>query len=277
MTPDLTIRQKILMAAADLAARGDGSFDTDALARRAHALHPESFSLGGEGPPMADNNKVLAKLAGVDGLVGLGWLEAEGRRTYRVTRAGARVAAGLAALVAPVAEPPRAPEPEAAPDPRRVAKLRNSATATAAAVAEPRRAPEPEAPPSPRPKPQPPAPVERARPQPQPRPATLTDEDRARVRRYAGCNALRKFLRGSPIAFADACEFWGADPRRFDRALLDAAEDVLRRAVEGLGAEGVVDAALPPLSTCYGLLNLHRLMVSRFAREVAAAAEARRG
>ena len=83
-------------------------------------------------------------------------------------------------------------------------------------------------------------------------------------------DALRKFLRGSPLSFADACVFWGISQSRPAGAQqrLDATEELLKRVVDSLGTEGATDGRLPSLSTCYGLLNLHRLMLGRFSREL---------
>lgn len=243
MTADLSIRHKILLAACDLDADG---FEVAALTRRAHALYPESFSLGGEGPPAPDHNKVLAKLSGDHGVCGpaLRWLEQVAPRTYRVTRRGLVAAAALspgrASVAARVTAKPRAPR--GAPTPTSPAR---------AAL--------------------PPPPVA-----PPPPPA---DADRALVRRLAACDALRKFLRGSPLAFADARRFWLL-PEALDaypEGRLRAAEGALERAVAYLSLDGAPQLDLPPLPTCYGLLNLHRLMASRFAAELRAPAPAAAG
>lgn len=237
--PSLTLREKILLAACDLDSEG---FDTPSLARRAHERFPEAFGLGGDGPPMVDNNKVLAKLSGDDGLCGsrFGWLEPTTKRsTYRVTRLGRRTAASLesrgdapAAIVArTAARPPKPRRPRATP-----------ATPARPSLPAP---PPPDVPPP-------------------------ADVDRALVRRLERCDALRKFLRGSPIIFADARQFWSlpADLSTYPGARLAAVEGALKRAWEYLSTEGAAQGDLPSLSTCYGLLNLHRLMRDRFAPEL---------
>ena len=251
MNADLTLRQKILLAAVDLSTSDGAAFGSDALTRRAHARFPESFSLGGEGPPMADNNKVLAKLSGVDGLCGLGWLEASPPpRTFRVTRKGQAVAKKLQYLVTDgasvSAEVDEAVEaPAAAPKAARARK------------AEPKKS-------------APPIPV-----------VELAAQDVHAIATLARSEALRKFLRGSPLTFADALAFWGLSPKRPREvnAHLAATGGLLERVACVFDGGGPFDPKLPALSTCYGLLNLHKLMLGRFAKELEAARaqEASRG
>jgi hypothetical protein len=97
----------------------------------------------------------------------------------------------------------------------------------------------------------------------------MTPEDVAVVARLAKSEALKKYLRGSPVTFADALAFWGCRKGTVDViGKADARGALLRRVWENhdAAAEG-----LPPFSVCYGLLNLHRLLRSRFEREVIAA------
>lgn len=103
----------------------------------------------------------------------------------------------------------------------------------------------------------------------------LSDADVAFVKKTAKGNAIKKFLRGSPLGFADAIEFWGITSRtRAPIARASIVGDTLLSAVDSFG-EVNMDPRLPPLSTCYGLLNLNRLMRSRFEKELAALADSR--
>jgi hypothetical protein len=235
----LTVRQKILVAAVALC---EGNFDVDALVLRAWELFPESFSLTGGKHP--DSNRVLSKLSGTDGLCTIGWLTRPAPSTYRVTRDGRRLAASLTG--ATVVE-----EKPAKPTKRALTKAEKRARIVAATAAE--EAPSKE----------------------------LTPVELLGLSTLAKCEALRKFLRGSPVNFADACDFWGVSPKRPADAVARAehTERLLVRVVESLREDGPVDPKLPSLSTCYGLLNLHRLMRSRFAKELDAtqATEVSRG
>ena len=87
----LTLRQKLLVAALHLG----GTCRVAELVVRAWRLYPETFALAGH-PEHPDSNRVQAKLCGVDGLCGLGWLERVDVGTYRVTRKGRLVARDLA-------------------------------------------------------------------------------------------------------------------------------------------------------------------------------------
>lgn len=216
---------------------------------------PESFSLTGDAHP--DSNRVLAKLSGVDGLCGLGWLERTAPGTYRVAREGRRIATALPRDAATPMETPRATvvevevetavteaAAEATGAPPRASRGRKATVARAAAV------------------------VEAAPAKPEP----LAPHEVLGVNLLAKSDAIRKFLRVSPLTFTDACAFWGVSRKRPTDAVprAETTGALLTRVVESLGVEGPVDSKLPSLSTCYGLLNLHRLMASRFAKELEA-------
>lgn len=254
-TASLTVRQKILLAAVECSASNE-RFTTDDLVLRAWQLHPESFSLGGTANAHPDSNRVLAKLAGTEGLRGLGWVELTGTSTYRVTRTGHKVAEQLRAVSAPT------------PELRALAPVDTSKR-----VAKTRLPKGPPAPKSTQPSETPPVVVSSpAQPSaPPPSPPSTIDADITAVRWGERSNALRKFLRGSPLTFADASSFWGLTARTSNAsqriAEVGARFERVTRLFEG---KSVVDSRLPPLSTCYGLLNLHRLMLSRFARELEA-------
>jgi len=102
----------------------------------------------------------------------------------------------------------------------------------------------------------------------------MAPEEIARVASLAkGEGALKKFLRGSPLSADDARRFWGGRINaRITAAGLDELGGALRRANDAAAGEAA-PAGLPSLSTCYGLLNLHRLLRSRFEREVIAAGD----
>lgn len=267
MSAELTVRQKILMAAV---ARGSDTenFSVEDLIVRSWKMFPESFSLRGFERLYPDSNRVLAKLSGADGLCGLGWLEHTDQRTYRLSRKGRTVARTLASIQDNVAV-----EPEAEAAEERAVEEKVERPAPLRVASEPSvKAPAKESRP---------APVRAAKPvrevkpaaAPEGRPmtstATLTPMDVNALQQIAKADALRKFLRGQPLSFSDACAFWGfssASRAAVVQQRLDMTSDLLKRAVESFS--NGVDARIPPLSTCYGLFNLNRLMAEKFAREL---------
>lgn len=238
-TNTLTIRQKLLLAACDLPPE---PFHAHALVVRAWERWPETFSLLGCDQRHPNSNAVLAKLSGIDGLVGLGWLMPTEPMRYRVLRAGYKAAHALGHTSAK----------------EHVDRL----PLTDAFVVRPRRASSA----TPKHKPSQPRASLPAPATPPPDPA-----DVALCAALAKSDALRKFLRGSPLTFTDACAFWGISPKHLDGASsrLDEVDTRLNRAVQAFPDDGPAPDVLPPLSTCYGLLNLHRLMRGRFSRELA--------
>lgn len=227
---DLTVRQKILLAAWDCSERSE-RFRAGELVLRAWQLFPESFSLDGTNRAHPDSNRVLAKLAGAEGLRGLGWIELVDPSTYRVTTKGARAAKQLRALTAP------APELKAL---RQVdASERRTKTRTPTG--------------------------------PRTKAPSITEADLAELRALERNGTLRRFQRGSPLTFADACSFWGitsATPSAQQRVAEVGA--LLTRVVRLFDTKGALDRRLPPLSVCYGLYNLHGVLAVRFARDLAA-------
>jgi hypothetical protein len=268
MSAELTVRQKILMAAVAMGSDTE-NFSVEDLIVRSWKMFPESFSLRGFERLYPDSNRVLAKLSGADGLCGLGWLEHTDQRTYRLSRKGRTVARTLATIqdnvgveapAAEVTEEKVVEEKVERPAPLRVAS-------------------EPAA--KPAPKESRPAPVRAAKPVREVKPAavsesrpmtstaTLTAMDVNALQQIGKADALRKFLRGQPLSFSDACAFWGfssASRAAVVQQRLDMTTDLLKRAVESFS--NGVDARIPPLSTCYGLFNLNRLMAEKFAREL---------
>lgn len=269
MSAELTVRQKILMAAVAMGSDTE-NFSVEDLIVRSWKMFPESFSLRGFERLYPDSNRVLAKLSGADGLCGLGWLEHTDQRTYRLSRKGRTVARTLATIqdnvgveapAAEVTEEKVVEEKVERPAPLRVAS-------------------EPAAKPAPV-KAERPAPVRAAKPVREVKPAavsesrpmtstaTLTAMDVNALQQIGKADALRKFLRGQPLSFSDACAFWGfssASRAAVVQQRLDMTTDLLKRAVESFS--NGVDARIPPLSTCYGLFNLNRLMAEKFAREL---------
>lgn len=261
MGSELTVRQKILTAALAVGDEAE-TFTVEDLIVRAWGLFPESFSLRGYEGRHPDSNRVLAKLSGADGLCGLGWLEHTDQRTYKVTRKGRAVLKQLQTLrevnaveVTPSVVAASVSVSVARTSPRAVrAESSAKESAVAEPVAKPSRASR----------------SVKTVSAPRVELSTLTDLEVQSIQQVARAEALRKFLRGSPLTFADACGFWGFSTSSRPAVVqqrLELTADVLKRAVESFGA-GVTDARLPPLSTCYGLFNLHRLMVERFAREI---------
>jgi len=265
MGAELTVRQKILMAAVALSSDAE-SFSAEGLIVKAWELFPESFALRGFDGKYPDSNRVLAKLSGSDGLCGLGWLEHTDQRTYRATKKGRIVARQLAglqtvtgteAMSADLVET-AAPKAPARPSPR---------AARPSLVAEPKAAPVKARPATARP----------AKAEPKTAPqvtevmSSMTVHEVAAVQQIARAEALRKFLRGSPLSFHDACAFWGINSSMRPASVEQRVEStgaLLTQAVESFGKDGVVDPRLPSLSTCYGLFNLHRLMLDKFVREL---------
>lgn len=267
MGAELTVRQKILVAAVALS-NDTETFPVEDLIVRAWTLYPESFSLRGYHAKHPDSNRVLAKLSGTDGLCGLGWLEHTDQRTYRLTRKGRTVARTLSSLVQAAGGAVVIPADDEA---------EASHEAAAPAVERPAAKPAPAVAAKPAPKPAPQrATATRAAREPKPVTPTvsvapLDATEIASLHQVAKADALRKFLRGSPLTFTDACSFWGFSTSSRPAVVqqrLDASAELLKKAVESFGNGASADPRLPPLSTCYGLFNLHRLMMEKFSREL---------
>lgn len=259
MGAELTVRQKILLAAVTLVDDAE-AFTVEDLIVRAWEQFPESFALRGYHALHPDSNRVLAKLSGTDGLCGLGWLEHTDQRMYRITRKGRLVSKQLSAIQSGAT---RDEAVEAAPErPKRVVE-RPAVKVVAPAVEKPVKAPA--------------ARVERPvrarseRAAPRGPISPLTDSEKYALMMIARGDALRKFLRGSPLAFSDACSFWGISSsmrHQLVQSRLDSTAELLKRAVETFGGDGPTDPGVPTLATCYGLFNLDRLMREKFSREV---------
>lgn len=70
-------------------------------------------------------------------------------------------------------------------------------------------------------------------------------------------DAFRKFSRGGAVELADANRFW--HPRD-----VAGVTSLLERVIARFADDATPDPRLPPVSTCYGLLNLHRMMATKF-------------
>lgn len=256
MGAELTVRQKILLAAVTLVDDAE-AFSVEDLIVRAWEQFPESFALRGYHALHPDSNRVLAKLSGTDGLCGLGWLEHSDQRMYRVTRKGRLVAKQLSAIqsgAAPTREELSEPAPKRVVE-RPVVKVVEKAPAAKAPAARPEKVTR--------------ARSERAAPRAPVSP--LSEAEKYALMMIGRGDALRKFLRGSPLTFADGCAFWGISStmrHQIVQSRLDATAELLKRAVETFGGDGPADSGMPTLATCYGLFNLDRLMREKFSREL---------
>jgi hypothetical protein len=95
----LTVRELLLLAAADVAS-DDTAKDIALgdLVVRAWERDHDRFGLPGHELHYPHSNRVLAKLAGADGVCGLGWLRLHAPNTWRLTTKGRRRARDLRAL-----------------------------------------------------------------------------------------------------------------------------------------------------------------------------------
>ncbi len=262
MGAELTVRQKILVSAVAQSTDSD-SFTVEDLVVGTWKLFPESFSLKGY-TQYPDSNRVLAKLSGTDGLCGLGWLEHTDQRTYQVTRKGRVVAKQLAGVQSAVVGEAGDEAEAAPPRPARATPIRVVGSEETAGVvkARPPRAEKAKVPK---------VAVVTEAPRKATPAVTLSTTDLHALGMIAKAEALRKFLRGSPLSFNDACHFWGISTSMRPAMVqqrLDGTAELLKRAVESFGDDGPSDPRMPTLSTCYGLFNLHRLMTEKFSREL---------
>jgi hypothetical protein len=197
----------------------------------------------------------------------MGWLEHTDQRMYRMTRKGRLVAKQLHAMQAGVAAPREEVVEAAVERPRRpvVAAVVEKPAVVAAVVEKPVAAEKPAVVKAEK------APRVKAEKTPKVALVPLTESEKYALTMIARGDALRKFLRGSPLAFADACSFWGVNTsmrQPLVQARLDSTAELLKRAVESFGNDGPADPRMPTLATCSGLFNLDRLMREKFSREI---------
>jgi hypothetical protein len=87
-TAGLTVSQKILLAAADLEARGFVPFTAAALTIAAWKIDAKTFGLRGFEAAHPDNNRVECCVMGERGLARRGWLVKVGQKLYQLSRQG---------------------------------------------------------------------------------------------------------------------------------------------------------------------------------------------
>jgi len=267
MSTELSLRDKILVAAARGTTTERPVLTSGDLTVLCFQHFPEAFVLASSIAPGAhpDSNRVLAKLAGEDGLLGLGLLERVATSVYRLTRKGRARARQLDAFAtACAAQDDAAPaaldlapvEPEPPPPPKPLRPARPPK----ASAPEPVHTPEPTpAPPPSRPS-QPVAPVH-----------ALSYVEKHLVRDLAAKPTVRRFCAGRPLSEEDARLFW-TTPRGMAaetaRHRVNATGELLERVATNLAA-GYEDPELPPPNTCLSLRMLHRLIAATHGAVIA--------
>jgi hypothetical protein len=88
---ELTVPEKILLAADQLEKQGQSPFSAEALIVAAWQQHPRTFGLKGYSDQYPDSNKVLSSIMGEKGLARRGWLVKMGQKLYALTRDGRQV------------------------------------------------------------------------------------------------------------------------------------------------------------------------------------------
>src|SRR2546422_1200777 len=85
---ELTVPERILLAAEHLEKQGQSPFSAEALIVAAWQQFPRTFGLKGYADQYPDSNKVLSSIMGVKGLARRGWLVKMGQKLYALTRDG---------------------------------------------------------------------------------------------------------------------------------------------------------------------------------------------
>ena len=85
---ELTLPEKILLAAAALDEAGQSPFSAEALIVSAWQKYPRTFGLKGYAEQYPDSNKVLTAIMGTKGLAHRGWLSKVGQKLYELSREG---------------------------------------------------------------------------------------------------------------------------------------------------------------------------------------------
>jgi hypothetical protein len=88
MHDDLSLDEKVLLAAYDLENSGRTPFSAEDLVVAAWQKFPDAFGLEGHGGEYPDSNRVFTKIMGDKGLRGRGWLLKVGEKLYRLSEAG---------------------------------------------------------------------------------------------------------------------------------------------------------------------------------------------
>jgi hypothetical protein len=85
---ELTVSQKILMAAYHLTEQGQTPFSAEALIVSSWQEYPRTFGLKGYADQHPDSNRVLSCIMGERGLAHRGWLAKVGQKLYTLSREG---------------------------------------------------------------------------------------------------------------------------------------------------------------------------------------------
>src|SRR5437667_1056181 len=88
---ELTVPEKILLAAQQLDDRGQSPFSAEALIVASWQKFPKTLGLKGYADQYPDSNKVLSCIMGERGLTRRGWLAKMGQKLYSLTREGKQV------------------------------------------------------------------------------------------------------------------------------------------------------------------------------------------
>ena len=88
---DVTVPEKILVAADHLDKQGQSPFSAEALIVASWVKFPNTFGLKGFAEKYPDSNKILSSIMGEKGLARRGWLIKMGQKMYALTREGRRV------------------------------------------------------------------------------------------------------------------------------------------------------------------------------------------
>lgn len=86
--PELTVSQKIILAAYHLEEQGNSPFSAEALIVASWTESPKTFGLKGFVEKYPDANRVLACIMGERGLARRGWLVKMGQKLYTLSRQG---------------------------------------------------------------------------------------------------------------------------------------------------------------------------------------------
>ena len=92
---ELTVPEKILLAADQLEKQGQSPFSAESLIVASWQQHPRTFGLKGYADQYPDSNKVLTSIMGEKGLARRGWLVKMGQKLYSLTREGKHAARKL--------------------------------------------------------------------------------------------------------------------------------------------------------------------------------------
>lgn len=88
MSKELSLDEKVLLAAYDLEINQKVPFSAEDLVIAAWRKFPDAFGLEGYGDEYPDSNRVFTKIMGDKGLKGRGWLLKVGEKLYQLSEAG---------------------------------------------------------------------------------------------------------------------------------------------------------------------------------------------